>query len=64
MVPTTVPVQPAPLYEALVAFAQGRVVGSGADQPVVVVSACLIGAGVARFLIEFARENTPSRYAM
>ena len=60
MVPTTVPVQPTQLYEALVAFALAGFLWWLQErfQPVVVVVTYLVASGVARFLIEFARENT------
>lgn len=60
MVPTTVPVQPTPLYEALVAFALAGALWWLQErfQPVIVVVTYLVVTGVARFMIEFARENT------
>ena len=62
MVPTTTPVQPTPLYEALVAFALAGALWwlQERHQPLVVVATYLVSAGIARFLIEFARENTPT----
>ena len=62
MVPTMVPVQPTPLYEALVAFALAGALWWLQERyrPAVVVVTYLLVTGIARFLIEFARVNTPT----
>jgi len=62
MVPTTVPVQPTQLYEALVAFALAGGLWWLQERyrPGVVVATYLLVTGLARFLIEFARVNTPT----
>ena len=62
MVPTTTPVQPTQLYEALVAFALAGALWWLQERfpPVVVVVTYLVATGVARFLIEYARVNTPT----
>ncbi|MEO6142529.1 MAG: prolipoprotein diacylglyceryl transferase [Dermatophilaceae bacterium] len=59
MVPTTIPVQPTQLYEALVAFALAGALWWVQDrfQPVMAVVTYLVVSGIARFLIEFARDN-------
>lgn len=62
MVPTTSPVQPTQLYEALVAFALAGTLWWLQErfQPVLVVATYLVVTGLARFLIEYARVNTPT----
>lgn len=62
MVPTTVPVQPTQLYEALAAFVLAAALWwlQGRFQPVVLVLTYLVATGVTRFLIEFARINVPT----
>ena len=60
-VPTDVPVQPTPLYEALVAFGLAALLwwlGRRAH-PVLVFAAYLLGSGAARFAVEFLRVNKP-----
>jgi phosphatidylglycerol---prolipoprotein diacylglyceryl transferase len=60
-VPTDVPVQPTPLYEALIAF--GLAVGlwwlGRRVLPLLVFAAYLVGSGTARFAVEFLRVNQP-----
>lgn len=60
VMPTTVPVQPTQLYEALVAFALAGALWrmQGRFQPSLVVATYLIVSGAARFIIELARVNT------
>jgi len=62
MMPTTVAVQPTQLYEALVAFALAGALWWLQDRlnPTLVVAMYLVVTGTARFLIEFARVNTPT----
>lgn len=59
-VPTTVAVQPTPLYEALIAFALAAALwwAQRRWQPVLVFAAYLIASGTARLLIETLRINT------
>lgn len=61
-VPTMVAVHPAPLYEALAAFAiAGLLVWLGPRvTPPAVFGTYLVLSGVARFLVEFVRLNPPA----
>lgn len=61
MVPTTVPVQPTALYEALVAFALAAALWRMVPRlhPVLVFGAYLVVSGAARFGIEYLRINEP-----
>jgi len=58
--PTTVPVHPTPLYEALAAFATAALLWRVRRrwQPSTTVAVYLILAGTARFLVEIVRINT------
>ncbi len=58
-VPTTVPVQPTPLYEALVAFAFAGLLwwGQSRWRPQLVFAVYLAGSGLARLLVEQLRTN-------
>lgn len=60
--PTAVPVHPTPLYEALAAFAiAGLLVWMGRGiNPPAVLGTYLVLSGLARFLVEFVRINTPT----
>ena len=62
MMPTTVPVQPTQLYEALVAFALAGALWwlQERSRPLLVVATYLMVSGAARFLIELARVNAPT----
>lgn len=65
-VPTDVPVQPTPLYEALFAFALAGLLwwfGRRA-RPVLVFAAYLLGSGAARFAVEFLRVNRPVAWGL
>lgn len=61
-VPTRIPVQPTPLYEAIVAFALGMVLWRLRKRisPVAQLAAFATVMGVMRFLVEFARINQPA----
>lgn len=65
-IPTTVPVQPTPLYEALIAFALAGVLwwAQSRWQPVLVFAAYLAGSGLARLLIEQLRTNSRVLFGM
>lgn len=58
-VPTTVTVQPTPLYEALIAFALAGFLwwAQSRWRPLDVFAAYLAGSGVARLLVEQLRTN-------
>lgn len=66
MVPTTVPVQPTPLYEALAAFALAAVLWRMHQRwhPLLVVAAYLVGSGSARLLVELVRNNPVAALGM
>lgn len=66
VVPTTVAVQPAPLYEALAAFALAGTLWWLQQRwhPLLVVAAYLVGSGTARFLVEFVRSNPVVRLGL
>lgn len=59
MVPTTVPVHPTPLYEAIAAFAIAGLLWSVRRRwrPLTVIGAYAALTGTARFLVEFVRIN-------
>ncbi|MGH3775964.1 MAG: prolipoprotein diacylglyceryl transferase [Pseudonocardiaceae bacterium] len=59
MVPTTVPVHPTPLYEAIAAFAVAGLLWSVRRRwrPSTVVGSFAVLTGTARFLVEFVRVN-------
>lgn len=59
MVPTTVPVHPTPLYEAVAAFAIAGLLWSVRRwwRPSAVVGTYAVLTGTARFLVEFVRVN-------
>jgi phosphatidylglycerol:prolipoprotein diacylglycerol transferase len=59
-VPTNVPVQPVPLYEALVAFALAGLLWWAQRHwpPTLVFAAYLVGSGAARLFMEILRINT------
>lgn len=66
MVPTTMPVHPTPLYEALAAFAiAGLLVLLGRRiSPPAVLGTYFVLSGLARFLVEFVRINTPAVFGL
>lgn len=59
VVPTTVPVHPTPLYEAIVAFAIAGLLWSVRRRwrPAAVIGTYAVLTGTARFLVEFVRIN-------
>ncbi len=61
VVPTTVPVHPTPLYEALAAVLIAALLWALAKRwnPVAVFGAYLALSGISRFLVEFLRINKP-----
>lgn len=66
VVPSLVPVQPTPLYEALAAFALAGLLWSLRDRvgPSALVVTYLAVAGASRFLVELARTNTPALWGL
>jgi phosphatidylglycerol:prolipoprotein diacylglycerol transferase len=66
VVPTTVPVHPTPLYEALVAFALAGLLWwlQSRWQPLRVFALYLALSGLARLLIEALRTNTPALFGL
>ncbi len=66
VVPTTVPVHPTPLYEALAAVVIAAVLWALAKRwnPAAVFGAYLALSGISRFLVEFLRINEPAALGM
>jgi len=66
VVPTDVPVQPTPLYEALAAFALAVVLWKlqQRHRPELLLAVYLLGAGGARLLIELARTNKAALWGL
>jgi phosphatidylglycerol:prolipoprotein diacylglycerol transferase len=66
IVPTTVRVQPTPLYEAIMAFALAGLLWWAQERwhPLGVIGAYLIGSGVARIAVESVRTNRPALWGM
>ena len=64
VVPTTVPVHPTPLYEALAALLIAAVLWALSKRwnPAAVFGAYLALSGISRFLVEFLRINQPSLF--
>src|SRR5450631_1673456 len=64
VVPTTVPVHPTPLYEALAAVLIAAVLWALSKRwnPAAVFGAYLALSGISRFLVEFLRINQPSLF--
>lgn len=66
MVPTTVPVHPTPLYEALAAFAIAALLWAVRHRwrPAAVIGGYAVLTGLARFLVEFLRINDTAWFGL